>query len=67
MKEVSEKQKARDFVEKSAPACRGCKNFGSFSCPVFREAVEGGLDSKQLVWAIEEDQAGEDLNPCPEV
>ena len=62
---LTSKQKARFFVAQSNTACRRCQNFGSFSCPAFKKAVdEDGIDPNHLISAIEDDQKGVNLDPC---
>ncbi len=62
---LSEKQKMHEFIAQSAPACRRCKNFGSFACPNFQKAVEDDkLDQEQLASVIKKDQENVLLESC---
>lgn len=63
--DLSQKQKARDFVVQSNEGCRRCQNFGSFSCPNFRKAIfEQGINSAVLTTAIKADQEHKTLSSC---
>ncbi len=59
---------ARGFAAQAAkerPACLGCENVSGSRCPLFNALVEAtGLPESTMSQALQEAQAGRELQPC---
>lgn len=65
---MSEETKAKEYVANAKDSCKACKNFGTSSCPAFKEAVEGQkIDADALSEEIKREQKGKKLQPCANV